>query len=70
MLRTTLRNAIMPSPHPPAAFEPPPRTSPQLIQFEMVQGPGYRCVAYCDENGQWQNAHNNEELFGNIQILG
>jgi hypothetical protein len=44
-------------------------TSPFLLEFFMVQGPGFRCMAYCDEDGVWHNALNNEELFGNISIL-
>lgn len=43
--------------------------SPFLIEFFVVQGTGFRCVAYCDTEGRWRNAFNNEELFGEIRIL-
>jgi len=35
----------------------------------MVQGVGFQCMAYCDQDGKWRNAFNNEELFGEIYIL-
>lgn len=35
----------------------------------MVEGVGFRCMAYCDKNGKWRNAFNNEELFGDIYLL-
>ena len=44
--------------------------SPFIIEFFMVRGPGYRCMAYCGADARWHNAFNHEELFGDIQILG
>jgi len=35
----------------------------------MVEGVGFRCMAYCDKVGKWRNAFTNEELFGDIYIL-
>jgi hypothetical protein len=44
-------------------------TLPALVDFVVVQGIGFRCVAYRDAEGCWHNAFNNEELFGEIHIL-
>ncbi len=44
-------------------------SSPFIVEFFMVQGIGYRCMAYCDEDGKWRNAFNNGELYGDIRIL-
>ena len=43
--------------------------TPFIIEFFMVQGVGFRCAAYRDLDGRWRAAFNNEELFGEIQIL-
>ena len=43
--------------------------APFIIEFCMVQGVGFRCAAYRDEDGKWRGAFNNEELFGEVQIL-
>lgn len=40
-----------------------------LTKFFMVQGVGFRCVAYRDQKGRWRDALNNGELFGDIRIL-
>lgn len=64
-----MTQAVLFQPKPVPAVEPPAEAAPFLIEFFMVQGPGYRCVAYCDQQGRWRNAFNNEELFGDIQIL-
>jgi hypothetical protein len=58
------RKAIMLPP--PTPFAKPP----VLVQYEIVEGPGYRCVAYCDEDGRWRSASNHQELRGEIRILG
>ena len=50
----------------PTPVEPPPF----LLEFFMVQGVGFRCAAYCDEDGRWREAHTHEELQGPIEILG
>ena len=44
-------------------------TSPFLLEFFMVQGTGFRCMAYRNGDGKWHGAFNNEELPGAIRIL-
>jgi hypothetical protein len=51
------------------AIESPSELPPFLFEHFMVQGVGFRCLAYCDEDGRWRDAFNNEELFGAICIL-
>ena len=43
--------------------------SPFIVEFFMVQGTGFRCMAYCDQDGKWRDAFNNDELFGAVTIL-
>ena len=43
--------------------------TPFIIEFHMVQGIGFRCAAYRDQDGKWRDAFNHEELFGPVQIL-
>jgi hypothetical protein len=47
----------------------PAEANPFLLEFFVVEGPGYRCTAYRDAAGQWREAFSNEELFGDIQIV-
>ena len=54
---------------PLAADEKPAETSPFLVEFFMVRGPGFLCTAYCGADDKWHDAFNHEELFGDIQIL-
>jgi hypothetical protein len=42
---------------------------PFIVEFFMVRGAGFRCMAYRDANGKWRSAYNNEELPGDICIL-
>ena len=35
----------------------------------MVEGKGFRGMAYCDQEGKWHKAFNNEELRGAISIV-
>jgi hypothetical protein len=42
---------------------------PFIIHFFMVQGIGFRCTAYCDQQGTWRDALKNEELHGDVRIL-
>jgi len=42
---------------------------PFIRQFYMVQGINFRCLAYCDQQGIWHDAINQEELFGDLRIL-
>ena len=55
---------------PVLAVEKPATAPPFIIHFFMVQGVGFRCVAYCDQQGTWRDALKHEELFGDIRILG
>lgn len=43
--------------------------SPFVVEFFMVQGIGFRCMAYCDQDGKWRNALSHEELWGDICLL-
>lgn len=54
---------------PAAVAKRPTDALPALMEFVMVQGVGFRCIAYRDAEGRWRNAFNNEELFGEIRIL-
>ena len=44
-------------------------SSPFMNEFFMVQGVGFRCMAYKDESGRWRSAFNHVELVGDIRIL-
>jgi hypothetical protein len=54
---------------PLVAVSEPAQTSPFIFEFFMVQGPGFRCMAYCSADAKWHNAFNDEELHGDIRIL-
>ena len=43
--------------------------SPFVTEFFMVQGLGYRGMAYCDHDGTWRNAFNHFPLMGRIYLL-
>ena len=43
--------------------------SPFVVEFFMVQGLGFRGMAYCDEDGTWRNAFNHDHLMGRIYLL-
>jgi hypothetical protein len=43
--------------------------SPFIIEFFMVQGAGFRCMAYKEDDGKWHEAFNNEILPGAIRVL-
>jgi hypothetical protein len=43
--------------------------SPFVREFFLVQGAGYRCMAYRNDKGQWRGAFNNEELPGDVRVL-
>jgi hypothetical protein len=60
---------MMPPAIPTPAVGEPVEMSPFLIEFFTVQGTGFRCTAYCDEDCKWHDAFTNEELFGDICIL-
>ncbi|HYA79261.1 MAG TPA: hypothetical protein VED19_01980, partial [Candidatus Nitrosopolaris sp.] len=43
--------------------------SPFIIEFVMVQGVGFVCMAYRDEKGKWRNAGSNDELPQPVRVL-
>jgi len=45
-----------------------PAERPFLIEFFMVEGADFRCMAYRDQAGCWRNAFNHVELPGKIHI--
>jgi hypothetical protein len=53
--------------------EPPAKNSheasPFIIEFFMVQGTGFRCMAYRHRDGKWHGAFDNEELPGAVRVL-
>jgi phage FluMu protein Com len=44
--------------------------SPFVHEFFMVQGSGFRCMAYRNQDGKWRGAFDDEELPGAIRVLG
>jgi hypothetical protein len=43
--------------------------SPFILEFFMVQGIGFRCMAYRNGDGKWHEAFNDRELPGAIRLL-
>jgi len=48
---------------------PRAEASPFVIEFFMVQCPGFRCMAYRDEAGSWRSAFSHQELPEDVYIL-
>lgn len=44
--------------------------SPFIIEFVMVEGINFKCMAYLDKNDIWRNAYNNAELMEPVRVLG
>ena len=44
--------------------------SPFLVEFFMVQGVGFKCMAYLGFDGKWHGAFDNRVLPGSIRVLG
>lgn len=44
--------------------------SPFLVEFFMVQGAGFQCMAYRHRDGKWHGAFDNKELPGIVRVLG
>lgn len=44
--------------------------SPFLVEFFMVQGPGFQCMAYRSADGKWRAAFNHQVLPDGIRVLG
>ncbi len=60
----------MPKPNDPRfAVKQSASTIPFSFRFFMVQGINFRCAAYRDRQGRWRDALNQDELFGDIQVL-
>lgn len=43
--------------------------SPFLVEFFMVQGLGFKCMAYRNIDGKWRTAFDDIELPGTIRVL-
>lgn len=43
--------------------------SPFILEFFMVQGRNFRCMAYRNHDGKWRGAFDHEELPGAIRVL-
>jgi hypothetical protein len=43
--------------------------SPFVLEFFMVQGAGFQCMAYCNGDGKWHEAFNDRELPGAVRLL-
>ncbi len=44
-------------------------SSPFLVEFFMVQGAGFKCMAYRNPDGTWRGAFDNAELPGVIRVV-
>ena len=53
-----------------ALAEEPKGTTPFETEFFMVQGIGFKCMAWRDGEGKWRTAFENPVLPGNIRIVG
>ena len=54
---------------PESQVEDSSEASPFIIEFFMVQGAGFRCMAYRHRDGKWHGAFDNEELPGAVRVL-
>jgi hypothetical protein len=43
--------------------------SPFILEYFLVQGTGFRCMAYRNQDGKWLRAFDNQELPGDIRVL-
>lgn len=43
--------------------------SPFLVEFFMVQGIGFKCMAYRNSEGKWRTAFDDIELPGTIRVV-
>jgi hypothetical protein len=44
--------------------------SPFLVEFFMVQGIGFRCMAWLGYDGKWRTAFENRILPGLVRVVG
>jgi hypothetical protein len=49
--------------------QPENGNSPFVLEFFLVQGAGFRCMAYRNDDGKWRGAFNHEELPGAVRVL-
>ena len=49
--------------------ETPEGGSPFDTEFFMVQGAGFKCMAWHDANGKWRTAFENQILPGNVRVV-
>lgn len=43
--------------------------SPFLVEFFMVEGLGFRCMAYRNQDGKWRGAFDDAELPGCVHLM-
>lgn len=58
------------APEEAAASGEPDGICPFVLEFFMVQGNGYRCMAYRNADGKWRGAFDDEVLPGAVRVLG
>jgi len=44
-------------------------SSPFLVEFFLVQGINFCCMAYLDADGKWRGAFDKQELFGVLRVV-
>jgi hypothetical protein len=54
---------------PESVAEKRPEVTPFLVEYFMVQSICFRGMAYCDQDGRWRNAANNDQLLGRVYLL-
>ena len=60
---------ILGSREPKPVIREPGEPSPFLVEFFMVQGVGFKCMAYRNGDGKWRTAFDDIELPGTIRVL-
>lgn len=60
---------MMPASHARSGSEVLNELSPFTVEFFLVQGVGFKCMAYPDAEGRWHEAFCNAELSEPIQVL-
>lgn len=54
---------------PKPVMKEPDEPSPFLVEFFMVQGVGFKCMAYRNGDGKWRTAFDDIELPGIVRVL-
>lgn len=65
----TSSNIVMSQPQTVSNAEASAEMSPFVVEFFMVESLGFRGMAFCDEDGHWRNAFNNDPLPGQIYLV-